>query len=162
MTSRELTVQVYLAERESELGEFTLSLIRAKSINRAYFLNERKPSLAERFQMDEREKLFAKFYNEEKPVVNQMSDLELNAHIELLGSIAFEARAKLTAASDEKRERAAKGKKTQGFTTSLQTDDLASEAINKIRIRGERLTKAERLKKQLMSTGMDEATAESI
>lgn len=148
--------------QQIDLGCCLLQSINAKIINRQHCERHRIFLTEESFKVDEKEKLFAKFFNDEKTFVKDLSDLDLMAHIEGLGKIAFEARAKLTAANDEKETRKS-GRKSKGFVANVQTDDITSEAMATVRKRGEKLSKHEKLIEGMMKLpGMDRATAEKL
>lgn len=116
--------------------------------------------------MTPQEELFASFFNDEGKIVCNMTILELRAHREELAKIAFEARARLTRVDDEERQRKAKAKKERGeatgFETSLQTDELTSDAINKIKGRQARISKQERTIEGLIKMGMERKDAEKL
>lgn len=115
--------------------------------------------------MTPQEELFAGFFRDEKVLVKDMGILELRAHREELAKIAFEARARLTAVDDEERDRKAKARKDgkpTGFSTSLQTDELTTNAINKIKERQRKLTKQEKLLEGMKKLGIDSRDAEKI
>lgn len=162
ISQSELAVQVYLSQNESDLGWFTLSVIYAKKANKAICdkLRLTKPG---DFAVTPQEELFAKFFNNEKEVIKDMDMLTLRAHREELAQIAFEARARLTAADAETREREAKTKKSKGFSTNLATDEVTSNAINKVKERGAKISKQEKLIQNLMKLpGIDRAAAEKM
>lgn len=114
--------------------------------------------------MTPQEELFAEFFRDEKLTVKDMSVLELRQHREELAKIAFEARARLTAVDDEERDRKGKDKqKSKGFSASVQTDELTSNAINAITKQSVKLNKRESMIKKLMDkVGVDRATAEAM
>ena len=112
--------------------------------------------------MNAKEKKFAKFFAGEKTLVSQMDDAGLRAHIEELQDIAFEARARLFASDDEFRERGAKKKRDKGFSTSVQTDDFTSEAINNIAERQKKMSKVDKEIERLVSMGIDRKDAENM
>jgi len=124
-------------------------------INRVNGVNEMTPQ----------EELFAGFFRDEKMQIKDMSILEMRSHREELAKIAFEARARLTAVDDEERERKSKARKESGvtgFSTSLQTDELTSNAINKIKDRTKKLNKQEKTLQGLIKMGMDPKDAEKL
>jgi hypothetical protein len=164
LTEKELAVQVYLASRQLELGQFFLSYIRARVSNYETFVRLREPITAkDLFSMTPEEQLFADFFNNEKDFVKDMDVLSLRAHREELRKIAFEARARLTAVDEEERGRKTKKGEVTGFKQNLQSDDISSEAINKVRERGKRMSKEERLIENMMKLpGMDRKTAEMM
>ena len=163
MTERELAVQVYLAKREPELGQYFLSVMQARQCNKQLLIQLRQPITAEIFKMTPEEELFASFFNSEKAFVKDMTILELRAHREDMRKIAFEARARLTAIDDEDRGRKAKRGEVTGFKQNLQSDDVSSEAIGRVKERTKRMSKEEKLIENMMKLpGMDRKTAEMM
>jgi len=116
-------------------------------------------------RMTPQEKLHAKLFYHETLLVKDMDTLTLRAHIEELSHIAFEARARHGAAAAEEQKRAKGDKKAKGFERSLNTDPTTSDAINIIKERQKKLTKAEQLKKNLeqiyKDMGLANAAAEA-
>lgn len=113
--------------------------------------------------MNPKEKLFAKFFSEEKMLIKDMSDDSLKAHIEELQQIAHEARARLTASDSEARERAANKKKNKGFSTVVEVDgDFTSNAINNISDRQKKMTKIEKEIERLVGMGISREDAENM
>ena len=151
-----LSNEAYLAVRQAELASFELKCIQARQINKIVCAEHRLGFGL--FIMTPQEELFAGFFKAEKILVKDMTILELRAHREELAKIAFEARARLTAADDEERERKSKGT-AKGFSTSLATDEITTSAINTIKARGERQSKAEKLLAGLIKLGIDPKAA---
>ena len=121
--------------------------------------------LARKATMTPKEELFAKLFAHEKVLVKDMDVLVLRAHIEELSRIAFEARARLTAADDEEKERTKKQKaagKPSGFERSLNVDEVGSNAINAIKDRTAKLTKRDKVIAGLVAMGMTPADAEKL
>ena len=164
LTEKEIAIQLYLHERESELGNFILRCMAADVSNRAAFIKSGM-DVTGLFIVTPQEELFADFFNNEKILAADMSILELRAHREELSKIAFEARARLTAVDDEERTRKAKAQKEKGptgFSTSLQTDEITTNAINRVRERQKKLTKQEKTVEGLVKMGMDRKEAEKL
>lgn len=166
LRDKDIEIQLYLHSQEAGLGIFTLRCMQAKIINKAACIKHRIWFDAEtEFLVTPQEELFAEFFNSEKAVVADMSILELRAHREELAKIAFEARARLTAVDDEERSRKAKAQREKGptgFSTSLQTDEITSEAINRVKERQKKLTKQEKTVEGLVKLGMDRKDAEKL
>lgn len=158
LTEKELSVQTYLALCESANGEFLLKLIRAKVSNYKLFITLRRPEAGRLFLMTPQEELFTELFRDEKMIIHEMDDLSLEAHIEDLSKIAFEARARLTAAKDEKDERKKTRGKSKGFSVNVEVDELHSNAINAAK--GKRQTKHEKIIAGLVKMGMSQADAE--
>jgi len=113
--------------------------------------------------MTPQEELFAQLFNHEKKLVCDMDTLTLRAHREELAKIAFEARARLTAVDDEEQGRRKKDSPgPKGFERSLNVDDTATEAINNIKERQKRLTKAEKIQASLEKLGISTADAAKL
>jgi len=116
--------------------------------------------------MTHQEEEFKKFFNHEKILVKDMNALELRAHIEELARYAFVARARLSSALDEEDDRAKKKKKAEGpsgFTKSLNTDEVTTDAINAVKRRGEKLSKMDKIKQKLNSIpGMDPEFVQNV
>jgi hypothetical protein len=159
LNQKELSIQCFLAIREAENGEFLFKLITAKISNAKYFVNSRRSNTAaELFSMTPQEELFTELFRDEKMIIHEMDDLSLEAHIEDLSKIAFEARARLTAAKDEKDERKKKRGKATGFSANVEVDELHSNAINAAK--GKRQSKHEKIIAGLVKMGMSQADAE--
>lgn len=108
---------------------------------------------------DANEDLFAKFYNHEKILIANMSSDEFKAHEEELAKVAFEAKARLTAVVDKKREDNAKLRSSQKewlMPRSGAEDALVSDAINAVGQRKKRMNKIEKLNEQLAGFVDDE------
>lgn len=110
------------------------------------------------------EELFSQLFNHEKILVKDMDMLSLRAHREELAKIAFEARARLTAADDEENDRKKKRSEgTKGFERSVNTDETTTNAINKIKERQKKLSGKEKIREGLValySKGMTRLEAE--
>jgi hypothetical protein len=122
-------------------------------------------SIDNNVNMTPQEKLFAKLFYHEIMLVKDMDLLTLRAHREELSKIAFEARARLSAA-DATEEKIKKSKraesKPQGFERSLNTDDTSTAAINTIKERQSRQTKAEKTLASLLKAGISEVDAQKL
>lgn len=97
--------------------------------------------------MTPQEELFSQLFNHEKLLVKDMDILTLRAHREELSKIAFEARARMTAADDEENDRRkqSKPKGPKGFERSVNTDETTTNAINAIKDRQKKLTGKEKM-----------------
>jgi hypothetical protein len=130
-----------------------------------YFIREiRIRYLVERSEtMTPQEELFSQLFNHEKLLVKDMDILTLRAHREELSKIAFEARARLTAADDEENDRKKKNSSgPRGFERSLNIDETTSNAINTLKERQKRLTKSEKIREGLIKLGIDPGAADKI
>lgn len=114
--------------------------------------------------MTPQEELFSKLFNHEKVLVKDMDTLVLRAHREDLSKIAFEARARLTAVDDEEKTRKNKSNnsKPTGFERSVNTDEATTNAINNVKERQKKLTKAEKILAGLEKLGINTADAEKL
>lgn len=131
----------------------TNQIVALKTIERGIFLQ-----FEIGINMTEQEKLFQDFYNHEKLLVKDMDIHKLREHREELSKIAFEAKARLVAADDETRERTAKTKGKE-WLTSVQGDQVSSDAINVIETRKKRMSKMDKLRADLQKIeGMTEET----
>lgn len=109
--------------------------------------------------MTEQEELFAKFYNEEKVLVMDMSIPELREHRDILSKIAFEAKAKLGAVDDVQRERNAKTKNKEFILTDASIRQTDSDALNAPKIRAARMNKIDKMRADLEKLGyLDDET----
>jgi len=112
--------------------------------------------------MTEQELLFAKFYNNEKVLVKDMDDIQLREHREELRTIAFEAKARAVAADDEDRERKSKTKNKEWLLSPTESNQATSDAINAVTQRASRMSKLDKMRKQLLNTGIDEDTVNEM
>lgn len=108
--------------------------------------------------MTQQEDLYAQFYNKSKLFVKDMDLTQLREHRDNLSQIAFEAKAALAGADDELRERKAKSSKKEWTITPTGPDVLTSDAINAVKVRASRMSKMDKVRKQLLSAGIDEDT----
>lgn len=107
---------------------------------------------------DEKYELFKKFYSETKVLVSNMQHDDYAAFIEVLEDTAFEAKARLTAVVDDKREKAAKLSLSQKewLMPRGEGDGLVSDAIAAVASRKKRMTKIEKINEQLKGYMTDE------
>jgi len=101
--------------------------------------------------------LHAKFFNHEAILVKDMDINQLRKHRDELAMIAFEARARLTAIDGEERVRNAKLSVEQRswLVSSDIPDPNVTDAIEAVKKRKERMSKADKLKETMLSIGMD-------
>jgi hypothetical protein len=113
--------------------------------------------------MTPNEELFATYYNRGKILVKDMDDTSLREHHEQLRLIATEAKAQLMASGDEIRERNAKKKlKDKEWLVSIDDEHSVSDLINVPKQRAAKMSKMDKLKKQLESAGLDDATIKEM
>lgn len=90
--------------------------------------------------------LFARFFTDEKTKVSSMNDEELRLNIEELASFAFEAKARLAANDDEKRERLSKKTKEQKeWQVSSDSNFDTATAVSAVAERKKRQTKGDKM-----------------
>lgn len=107
--------------------------------------------------MNENEQLFATFYNEERTLVRDIADDMLEEHIRELELIAREAKARLTAAAEEKRDRKAKkGSKGEWQIAPTGPDQSVTDTINKVKVRANKMSKLDKMRDSLLSLGMSD------
>lgn len=154
-TEKSILIGTYLAIQDSTVGaEFQLKCLRAKEFNSKVCEGD--------YSMTPQEELFKQFFQNEKQAVASMSLLELRAHREELARIAFEARARLTAADDEIKEKAKSAKGITGFSGSIEPDQVSTDAINAIKSRAKKMSKEEKLKLQLEKLGLSTKDASEL
>jgi hypothetical protein len=115
--------------------------------------------------MTPQEEKFSKLFNSTKILVKDMDTLTLRAFREELADIAFSARAQLTAVDDEEKERrklANKDSKPKGFEKSLNTDEQTTTAINAVKERQKKMTRAEKIQAGLEKLGISSADASKL
>jgi hypothetical protein len=162
LTEPEIQNQLWHWKNEINQAAFSVKLINAKISNKQFFVkNKIKHNPNELFIMNASELLFKEFFNNEKNVVvKTLNDAELQDHIEALEQFALEARARLYAADEEKRERSSKNKR---FTVSGDNESLTSNAINAISERNKKISKRDKLVENMMKLiDCDRATAEAM
>jgi hypothetical protein len=116
--------------------------------------------------MTPQEELFSQLFNHEKLLVKDMDTLSLRAHREELSKIAFEARARLTAVDDEDNDRKKKRSngeaKPSGFERSLNIDETTTNAINTLKEKQKRLSKADKIREGLEKLGIASDAVDKI
>jgi len=112
--------------------------------------------------MTDEEKKYAEFYNHEKVSVKSMDDIELQKHREKLQDIAWEAKARLVAVDDEKRERRAKTTNKEWLVTDNRPDVKVSDAINVVEQRRARMSKMDKIRADLLKSGIDTDTVNEM
>lgn len=140
---------------------------KCKSLNPKYEHKFMKYLESENKRMKtEADDLFEKFYTHEKILISSMSYEEFKLHEEELAKVAFEAKARLTAVVDKKREDSAKQKANQKEWLMPRTDAeeaLVSDVINTVQTRKKRLNKVEKLNEMLKGIEfLDEETRKKM
>lgn len=107
-------------------------------------------------KMTNNEERFAQFFNSEITLISAMSEIERIEHIQELEDIAFEAKARLTAAKSHDRD--AKAKKRLGgewTITETKPDQTVTDTINNVELRKKRMTKLDKMQAKLQALGID-------
>lgn len=113
--------------------------------------------------MTPEEQLFADFFRNEAERIINLSDVELRIRREDLIAVIREGKARLTAVREQERDREAKTRKSQGFARSVDSDEIASDAVNKIKTRAKNMSKMDKVIEGLMKIpGMTRTDAEKI
>jgi len=112
--------------------------------------------------MNPQEELFAKFYNIERVLVKDMDIQTLREHRQELQQIAFEAKARLVAADQEDKERKARTSNKEWLVTDTTQPYDVSAAINVVKVRQARMSKADKMVEQLRKINMDEDTIKEM
>lgn len=101
------------------------------------------------------EELHAKFFSEEAVLVIGMNDIDLDEHIHQLEDIAREAKARILAATEEKRNRKAKSGKPWKVEP-LGPDPTVSDSLNKVRQRSSRMSKLDKMREKMSALGLSD------
>lgn len=102
--------------------------------------------------MTELEKKQAKFFNETTVFVADMDRIALEEHINELADIVFEGRARLSAATQRRRELNAGLKTKEWLVSNDGPDATVTDAINTIQVRKQRLSKMDKIRANLLKT----------
>lgn len=106
--------------------------------------------------------LFKKFFGESATKVASMSLDALDSYIDELETVVIEAKASLQAATHNKRERVASLSQSERDKLITKPEITGSEALSVTKKRKEKLTKADRLIKDYMASGIPEAEAREM
>jgi hypothetical protein len=112
--------------------------------------------------MTPNEELHAKFFREEAIFVLNMSDDDLDEHIHELETIAREAKARITAATEEKRNRAAKSGNKKWRVEPLGPDPTVTDSLNKVKQRSARMTKVDRMRDRMAALGIPDSELDQM
>ncbi len=128
-----------------------------------YWVREAERSIK---QLTDQEDKFANFFNAEAILVATMDDGELMEHIQELEEIAFEAKARLTAAKTGQRDRSAKkrlgGEWSITDVNPVVGDKDVSNTINKVQLRKKRMSKLDSTREKLLAIGLDDKTVDQM
>lgn len=108
------------------------------------------------------EEKHSKFFNEEAVLVQPMSDADLDEHIHELEDIAREAKARIMAASEEKRNRAAKKGNKAWRVEPVGPDPTVSDSLNKVKQRSARMGKLDKMRDKLSVLGIPESEIDQM
>lgn len=108
------------------------------------------------------EELHAKFFNEEAALVVNMSDVDLDEHIHELETIAREAKARILAASEEKRTRKAKSGNKAWRVEPLGPDPNVTDSLNKVKQRSSRMSKLDKMRDKMAALGLSDADIDAM
>lgn len=112
---------------------------------------------------EDRAELHKKFFNAESIIVSQMDDDAIEKHRKLLSDICFEGKAKLNATEAEIRKRKAKLSPNQrDWLVSSEDSEAVSDALNRVKERQKRMSKADKLKEAMQSLGLADADVSSL
>lgn len=113
--------------------------------------------------MTTNEDKFAQFFNNETLLIASMSEIERIEHIQELEEIAFEAKARLTAAKNYDRDQKAKKRLGGEWTISpTEPDQTVTDSIKKVELRRQRMTKLDKTKARLIAAGIDLKDVETM
>lgn len=115
--------------------------------------------------MTPQEEKFQKLYHHTRLFVSTMTDDKLREHREELSDIIFQAKVSKQAADDEDKERKTKlnGKGKEWILTSVEPDQVSSDAINTVKIRKDRMSKIDRYREELQKNKyLDNATIDAM
>lgn len=146
-------------EFEIQLGLFTQQCLWAREVNKAACKRHR--IYWTEIPMTPQEELYTKFYNAEALLVEDMSDIELQARREELQNLAIEVRARLTKTINKQDERG-RARRPKGFESSINVDETTTEALNAIENRNTRMSKLDKVAKTLREMGVDEAEVQRM
>jgi hypothetical protein len=108
------------------------------------------------------EELFAKFYSEEMLLVQGMNDADLDEHIHELESIAREAKSRITAATENKRTRAAKSGNKSWKVEPLGPDPTVTDSLNKVKQRSQRMSKLDKMRDSMAALGIPQSELDQM
>jgi hypothetical protein len=115
-----------------------------------------------KISMTVNEEKHSKFFNEEAVLVQTMSDADLDEHIHELEDIAREAKARIMAASEEKRNRAAKAGNKAWRVEPVGPDPTVSDSLNKVKQRSARTGKLDKMRDKLAALGIPDSEIDQM
>ena len=108
------------------------------------------------------EDLHAKFFNEEALLVVNMTDVDLDEHIHELETIAREAKARILAATEEKRTRKAKAGNKAWRIEPNGPDPNVTDSLNKVKQRSQRMGKLDNMRAKMSALGLSDADIDAM
>lgn len=112
--------------------------------------------------MTPNEEKHAKFFSEEAVLVQPMSDADLDEHIHELEDIAREAKARIMASTEEKRNRAARKGNKAWRVEPIGPDPTVSDSLNKVKQRSARMGKLDKMRDKLALLGIEESEIDQM
>lgn len=112
--------------------------------------------------MTNNEEKHSKFFNEEAVLVINMSDADLDEHIHELEDISREAKARIMAATEEKRNRNAKLGNKNWRVEPLGPDPTVSDSLNKVKQRSARMSKLDKMRDKMAALGIPESELDQM
>lgn len=107
--------------------------------------------------MTPNEELHAKFFREEAELVINLSDVELEEHIQELEMIVREGKARVIASNEEKRNRRAKSKSGGEWQIAPTGPDVTvTDSLNKVKQRTARMSKLDKIRDKLEALGISD------
>jgi hypothetical protein len=108
------------------------------------------------------EDLHARFFNEEALLVVNMNDVDLDEHIHELETIAREAKARILAATEEKRTRKAKAGNKAWRIEPNGPDPNVTDSLNKVKQRSQRMGKLDTMRQKMSALGLSDADIDAM
>jgi hypothetical protein len=123
-----------------------------------------KEAIQELNNMNEREQKYATLFNKKQMLVKDMDLLQIRAFREEMESIAFEAKVSIYAADEREKALLKQNKpsKPTGFQRNVNVDETTTNAINAVKDRQKKLSKADKIREGLLKLGIDPAAADKI
>lgn len=105
--------------------------------------------------------LHTRFYNAEKVIIADLDDAAMHLRLEELNKIIYEAKARKDAINEEDRQRAGKRSRSERewLLNSGSNDPSVTDAIAAVKVRKERMSKADKLSAMLTSLGVANSDA---
>jgi hypothetical protein len=111
--------------------------------------------------MTPEEERFKEFFSHEVMLIKDMDITQLREHRIQLQSIAFEAKAR-TVATDDAIKTKSKDVKNKQFLVTIDQSQSDSDLLNAPKVRAARMSKIDKMRKQYLASGIDEATVNTM